>query len=386
MAKDNIDKKKDARRVVFPGTLAFLVFIIISVYSGFVWTEGGDIFLAFAAMVAIVVLICIIWPQTWWANQGADFVENILRNGFKNLMGDDDDKSDNDTTTPSVKNKVGDIRADGGSKVLNAQGIGDGTEIIMGDKYEIHSPQSQQPAPTTPAETVKDEQESDQDIIKKAQSKLDKLKDRLRGCTPIEMPVSHRVILQILPYQEQSLNLTYIHKNRDEFIDIRERFPKIKPDVGVVCFHSEYYHRFVQIYRSGCMEYVEQTGYFDDDKKIIYGSYEIDLVKQLSYYLSALKKLDAKPPFIVILSIIELNKKYGLLHRPYITASSKSSIVFHSQDEIYPINKDEVLTNPIVIRDFDTKNLDTIMKPAFDEIWMAAHQFESKNYTGNKFT
>jgi hypothetical protein len=90
--------------------------------------------------------------------------------------------------------------------------------------------------------------------------------------------------------------------------------------------------------------------------------------------LLTLKKLDAKPPFVVMLSIIEL-ENYSLFHQP--------NRIHRSWDREFPLKQKDILSEPVIINGFDD-NLYLILKKLSQKVWRAAGQAESLNFIGDK--
>lgn len=364
MAKD---KKKDARRVVFPASFMAVISILISIYAGFIWTLGGDIFIVIAIFSCIVAGICAKWPNTWWANMGADWFEKLL----KNLMGGD--KSENGTKTENkvVDNQTGDVRAETGSTATKLNSVFQGP-VTVNNTVQTVPPTV---PVTTPSESVKEEKETDKEIIEKSKKKLNYIRERrLRGSTPKEMPqipACPRIYLHIVPYNEQTLLLENIDNNPQNFSKVRSEFKKPVYNTAGILFPS-WQNRYLQIYNKGCVEYLYALD-DADGRHLLNCYYEYHIRNILLISMATLKQLGVNPPFIVMLSIIELDN--FSLYRPHK--------IFRDWDEIFPIGENDVLSDPVIIHSYDD-NLDLVMKTAFQKLWRAAGQPVSLNYDGDK--
>jgi hypothetical protein len=126
---------------------------------------------------------------------------------------------------------------------------------------------------------------------------------------------------------------------------------------------------YVQLFRSGVVEAVEGgllepvTGTLNKDLEgklmIPSRSYEEELIRSFSNYLSYLKELNVDLPIVVFLSLLGV-KGYSM--------GVSSRITRHYG--IYTIDRDILLLPEAIIESYDV-SADEVLRPCFDSIWNA---------------
>lgn len=125
---------------------------------------------------------------------------------------------------------------------------------------------------------------------------------------------------------------------------------------------------YVQLFRSGIIEAVE--GWWlrpERGKLIIRISYEQELIKSFTEYLSLLKKLSVEPPIFVFLTLLGV-KGYSIA-----THEDFSFVKSHTIDR-------DILSLPEIITESYNVSAPDVLRPCFDSIWNACGFPKSKNY------
>ncbi len=131
-------------------------------------------------------------------------------------------------------------------------------------------------------------------------------------------------------------------------------------------------HSYVQLFKTGIIEAVEgrYLGPRENEGNLsIRGTaYEIQLIKSLSIYLSALKEIHVELPIFIFLTLVGV-KGYFM---------SVGQGMFKERGE-YEIDKDILLLPEVIIENYNTAAGD-VLKPCFDAMWNACGFSKSPNY------
>ena len=133
-------------------------------------------------------------------------------------------------------------------------------------------------------------------------------------------------------------------------------------------------HSYVQLFRTGLIESVDNYLFSQKDKKKIIPStmFEKNIVDSIHKYLLALKKIGLSPPLLISIALLGV-KEYRLLIHPQFYSHCNSNGLIEEDDLILP---------DTVINEFPRgiEELATFLKPIFDGLWNAAGFPESLNY------
>lgn len=131
-------------------------------------------------------------------------------------------------------------------------------------------------------------------------------------------------------------------------------------------------YSYVQLFNNGIIEAAEGR-YLDPrlnngNLKIRGTAYEIQLMKSLTLYLSALKELNVELPIFIFLTFVGV-KGYFM---------SVGQGMFEERGE-YEIDRDILLLPEVIVENYDTAP-EVILKPCFDAMWNACGFPRSPNY------
>lgn len=126
---------------------------------------------------------------------------------------------------------------------------------------------------------------------------------------------------------------------------------------------------YIQLFKNGTIEAVESYLFRnrDNNKYIPSVSYEQELLKSTSEYLTILKNLNVPLPLAIMVTFVGLKDYILIVDNKY------------SSDDTYPIDRNELLIRETLVLDYDI-NLDKLFKPIFDSVWNAAGWEKSLNY------
>jgi hypothetical protein len=122
---------------------------------------------------------------------------------------------------------------------------------------------------------------------------------------------------------------------------------------------------YVQLFKSGIIEAVD-TSLLDNGCKI-FSTYEEQLVKSFSIYLSILKNINVEPPIFVFLNMFGV-KGYSM--------GLPEQVRTH---DTFPIDRDMLFLPESIVERYDVK-AEEVLKPSFDSVWNACGFKRSLNY------
>lgn len=125
-------------------------------------------------------------------------------------------------------------------------------------------------------------------------------------------------------------------------------------------------YSYTQIYRNGIIEAVDALELRGTEKIIPSISYERDLIKGLSNYMSALKYLNVELPVAIFLTLMAV-KGYSMATARFFEEESKT------------IDRDILQLPEALVETYDVKP-EVVLRPAFDVIWNACGLAKSLNY------
>jgi hypothetical protein len=198
--------------------------------------------------------------------------------------------------------------------------------------------------------------------------------------TPVPFYDNAKIVLHLIPI------ISFDPAQRYELNKITSYPEKLKPMVQFG-FHSRHnldgfltYSRdkegksysYVQLFNNGIIEAVEgrYLGPRENEGNLsIRGTaYEIQLIKSLSIYLSALKEIHVELPIFIFLTLVGV-KGYFM---------SVGQGMFKERGE-YEIDRDILLLPEVIIENYNTAAGD-VLKPCFDAMWNACGFLKSPNY------
>ncbi|MRX71973.1 hypothetical protein GJU40_07285 [Bacillus lacus] len=121
---------------------------------------------------------------------------------------------------------------------------------------------------------------------------------------------------------------------------------------------------YVQVFRNGCMEIVENGIFKSADKLIYISRFEEILIHVLPKYLKILKECKIWVPHFVYITLSGV-KGYSLYHNTFLVA--------------HEIEKDELRLPKVLLEESDDA-LEVSLKPAFDVLWNSVGIHGSLNY------
>jgi len=126
---------------------------------------------------------------------------------------------------------------------------------------------------------------------------------------------------------------------------------------------------YLQIFRAGILEAVDSHLLQPKEKygKVIPSrAFEGRLIEAVNGYLSFLAELDAGLPVFIMLSL------------QGVTGYRMGTEIWH--DDSLPIDRDTLLLPEILLSDYEQRQSEEILRPAFDAVWQACGFERSLNY------
>jgi hypothetical protein len=203
--------------------------------------------------------------------------------------------------------------------------------------------------------------------------RIERLGNIIAGETSVKVHDGAKVVLHLVPL---------------ESFDLAKRFNidldlgKLSPIYGVISGHRHNFdgyltydwdkgvaNSYLQIFRNGiieavCASLLRNRG---EERYIAGITYEEELLKAISRFLSIQQQLGAEPPMLIMLSFLGV--------KGYIMATRRAL----AWDTALPIDRDTLLIPEIMIEDFGVDPTDT-MRPLFDAVWNACGWPRSMNY------
>jgi len=157
----------------------------------------------------------------------------------------------------------------------------------------------------------------------------------------------------------------YFSNSTDNFIQFERKFNF----EGLVKFHH-YIKGYIQIFRNGSIETIENQNYFySEDMFFKISHFEHSIIESLKYYLEEYREFDINPPFIIYLSLLGI-KQYKIKQ-------------FNHHFSLYQGNhfsdRDNVILPEIIISDYNI-SIEKELKNVFDVLWNAFSLPHSFNY------
>lgn len=196
----------------------------------------------------------------------------------------------------------------------------------------------------------------------------------LSGETPINMNPGAKIVLHIIPIgafnSASNFDVASLQQQNPSPLsgtgwDFRYNFD------GFLCFTNTLYS-YTQTFRNGIIEAVdafilEPKESNNLSRNIPSIQYEKKVIQKLSEYISVQKKLGAEPPFLIMLSLLDV-KGYS------ISVSSGCML-----DRVHQIDRNNLLMPEVMVENFDF-DPHKLMKPIFDAVWNACGYPGSQNY------
>ena len=199
-----------------------------------------------------------------------------------------------------------------------------------------------------------------------------RLGDILGDETPVPIERLEKIVIHALPFDafepEKKYELENVLVHRDTMYPRLEKWNSIKYNFdGILGFeiqNSGKINRYIQFYRTGCIEIVDSRPYFFGEfqnRKVFpyecFSQYLISYIQELQTYLSNLK---ISSPTLIFISL--LNVRDYTLMRPSNTT--------YNDEELSFVKKQNLLFPEIILNDFDTK-AEVILKNTLDMVWNA---------------
>jgi hypothetical protein len=128
---------------------------------------------------------------------------------------------------------------------------------------------------------------------------------------------------------------------------------------------------YVQVFRNGCMEIVDNGVFSTSEKWIFATKFETAIIEQLPKYLNVLKQRNFNAPYFVQITFLNV-KDY--------TIYLQNRFFF----DTYKIEKDELHLQNVLIENID-EHLAKTLKPAFDVLWNSGGYPDSINYNNGNW-
>ncbi|GAB4393083.1 MAG: hypothetical protein Tsb005_09850 [Gammaproteobacteria bacterium] len=206
--------------------------------------------------------------------------------------------------------------------------------------------------------------------------------------TPLPLNNNPKIILHLTPLSAFSENKAY---DIEQFYNNRVHFPAIaeactvRPHVkqpntqrrnleGILfhysCDKNNSYQHYIQVYRNGIVESVDGAilEIRENQKIILGGLYEKQLIFALANYIEAYKLLGVDPPIVLALTFTDVKNYYM-----YIDYQK------YPYDRSEPILSDELILPEIIMTNLNEPP-EKILKPIFDLVWNACGFAKSLNY------
>jgi hypothetical protein len=127
---------------------------------------------------------------------------------------------------------------------------------------------------------------------------------------------------------------------------------------------------YTQVFRNGAIEGAEafmlRREYLEKPHPIPSTAFEKDLIKALGRYLTLLSALEAPPPYMVALSLLDVRGLRMSVSEAYI-------------EQPHPIDRDDLVLPEVLVEALPAQP-HAVLKPLFDAIWNATGWAHSPNY------
>ncbi len=199
------------------------------------------------------------------------------------------------------------------------------------------------------------------------------------GDAPVPLVNGPRTVLHMIPFSAFLPGGTPAHL---KFKDLNHKCPPIgNPDGthrlnfdGLLTYvpesGSDSLRSYVQVFRNGCIEALDAAiiGLYEEhnNRRIIPAVFfEGALIQAVGQYVEAMKHIGAQPPFVIMLSLLDVNG--------YVIPDPQGFSGRHS------IDRDNLLLQELLLETFEF-NVGKALRPMFDAIWNAAGYAASPNY------
>jgi hypothetical protein len=199
--------------------------------------------------------------------------------------------------------------------------------------------------------------------------RLDRISKILANETPVPLYDNPKIVLHLIPIisfnPAQSYDMSKITSHPQSMLPIACRgwSDRYNLDGFLTYFRGkeDKSHSYVQLFRNGIIEAVEGLLLEPYEGQLIIPSesYEQELIRSLTNYLSVLNTLNVEPPLFIFLTLLGV--------KGYSMGVDKSK---YRVREVHTIDRD-ILSLPEVIIDNYDENAEKILKPCFDSIWNA---------------
>lgn len=196
---------------------------------------------------------------------------------------------------------------------------------------------------------------------------------------PVEVSNAAKLVLPLIPLsftdQSSSFDVSLLSGSRellipiaDSFVHLNDRYNFDGLLMHAVLLDYSFSPSYLQVFRNGSIEAVLDLHYYSNDKYIPGDRYEQDLLRSLPRFLSAQQLLGARPPILIMLSLLGVSG--------YAVASPSFS---RHRNDLVPIDRDSVIIPERVIETFNP-DYAMVMRPVFDAVWNAGGWPRSMNY------
>lgn len=207
--------------------------------------------------------------------------------------------------------------------------------------------------------------------------RLDRINRIMSGSTPVPLTSNHLIVMHVLPVVGARPDMRISSEtlrsleggNYPKGIGSRGWDFRMNFDGFLVpsCFRSDF-HSYAQVMRNGFIESVESDILTGLGSKVISGDdVEEVLIDALGSYLKTLGQLDLPPPYVVSVSLLNVQ---GF----QLASHSRSAPFAH-----HAIDRNELLTQEVVLESSMPSEADCL-RPIFDQIWNAGGWPGSPNY------
>ena len=195
---------------------------------------------------------------------------------------------------------------------------------------------------------------------------------------PVRLQEGLRIILHLVPitafasYQQlavqdySDLYKSLLPATGDKFADFHLNFD------GLVVYSGKGKNvslAYIQLFRSGIIEFVRVYEAGDGEKYLPGWRYEDELLKNYNTGIDMLRKVRIDPPLIVFLTLANA-KEYRL---------TLGRMEHFLRDDPVPFDRDVMLIPDLQVESFDQRDID-VLRPMFDIVWNAGGYERSLNF------
>lgn len=202
--------------------------------------------------------------------------------------------------------------------------------------------------------------------------------------TPILLNKGARMALHFIPVSSFNLSASI------DVVDLKNK-DWIKPIGKDICYYQcrnnidgflkyDYLHAkkpdsYIQVFRNGVIESVYLFNKTENhSQKYIPYTYEALVIEQIKQHLDFTKKIGMIPPFIILLTILDV-KGYKLSYPRRNNYPGFS-------DTHFEIDRNILFLPDVIFEDYQN-DVATVMRPVFDSVWQASGDSMSLNYDTN---